>query len=97
MTFLRTVGVLVTCLAACAAAAQTPPPAMAKMRQVCAADIQKLCPDIVPGHGAVAQCFKGHVQELSPDCKSALIAHREANRARKAALGGAPAGTTPPT
>ena len=95
MTFLRTAGALAACLAAGAAAAQTPPP-MPKLRQVCAADFQKLCPDVTPGHGAVAQCVKGHVQELSPDCKSALMARREAMRERKAAMGSTPAATTPP-
>jgi hypothetical protein len=96
MTFLRTAGALVACLAAGAAAAQTPP-AMPKLREVCAADFLKLCPDVTPGHGAVAQCVKGHVQELSPDCRSALMARREAMRERKAAMGSAPApGATPP-
>jgi hypothetical protein len=97
MTFLRTAAALAACLAAGAAAAQTPTAPMAQLRQVCAADFQKLCPDAVPGHGAIAQCVKGHVQELSPDCKSALMARREAMRERKAAMGGAPAmASTPP-
>ncbi len=71
---------------------------MAQLRQVCAADFQKLCPDATPGHGAIAQCVKGHIQELSPDCKSALMARREAMRERKAAMGSAPAAgaATPP-
>ena len=96
MTFLRPAGVIAVCLAAGAAAAQTPPPPMAKMREVCAADMHRLCPDVAPGHGAVAQCFKGHVQELSPDCRSALMARREAMKERKAAMGAAPAPTSPP-
>jgi hypothetical protein len=95
MTFLRTTAALAACLAAGAAAAQTPPP-MPKLREVCAADFQKLCPGVTPGHGAVAQCVRGHVQELSPDCKSALMARREAMRERKAAMGTAPAAATPP-
>ena len=85
MTRLRTVGVIAACLAGGGAVAQTPP-AMPKVREVCAADFQKLCPDATPGHGAIAQCVRGHVQELSPDCKSALMARREAMRQRKAAM-----------
>ncbi len=96
MTLLRTAGVLATCLAASAAAAQTEPAPMPKLRQVCAADFQRLCPDVTPGHGAVAQCVKGHLQELSPDCKSAVMARREANRERKAAMAAAPTSATPP-
>ena len=99
MTFLRNVGVIAACLAAGAASAQTPAP-MPKLRQVCAADFQKLCPDVTPGHGAVMQCFKGHMSELSPDCKSGLMAHRQAARARKAAMANtsspAPTTATPP-
>ena len=96
MTALRTLAVLAACLAAGAAAAQTASP-MPKLRQACAADFQKLCPDVTPGHGAVAQCVRAHVKELSPDCKSALMARREAMRERKAALASAPeSGTTPP-
>jgi hypothetical protein len=85
MSFLRTAGALAACLAAGAGAAQTPPPTP-KLRQICAADFQKLCPNVTPGHGALAQCVRGHVQELSSDCKSALMARREAMRARKAAM-----------
>ncbi len=95
MTLLRTAAALAACLAAGAAAAQTPP--TPRLREVCAADFQKLCPGVTPGHGAVAQCVRGHVQELSPDCKSALMARREAMRERKAATGNPPAATpTPP-
>ncbi len=97
MTCTRTAFAIAACLAAGAAAAQTPPAPMPKLREVCAADVQKLCPDVTPGHGAVAQCVRGHVQELSPDCKSALMARREAMRERRAAMGSAPeAGSTPP-
>jgi hypothetical protein len=96
MTFLRNAGVLAACLAAGAAMAQTPPEPMPKLRQICAADFQKLCPGVTPGHGAVAQCVRGHVQELSPDCKSALMARREAMRERKAAMGSPPAASATP-
>lgn len=97
MTALRASAALAACLAVTAAAAQTPPAPMPKLRQACAADVQKLCPDMTPGHGALAQCVRGHVQELSPDCKSALMARRAAMRERKAAMANAPAASaTPP-
>ena len=99
MNILKTAGAIAACLAAGAVAAQTPPPAMPKLRQACAADFQRLCPDVTPGHGAVAQCIKGHVSDLSPDCKSALMARREAMRERRATANlpaAAPTGPMPP-
>jgi|GEM_PF-978293 len=99
MKFIRTNAVLSVCLAASAVVAQSTAPTP-KLRDVCAADFQKLCPDVQPGHGAIGQCLKGHIAELSSDCKSGLIAHREAARARKSAMADAPAtdpmSATPP-
>ena len=89
----QTAAVLALTVLAGTASAQTTP--LPKLRAVCAADFEKLCPDVKPGHGAVAQCFKGHTQELSPDCKAALMAHREAARAKRAAMAGDPSTTLP--
>jgi Cysteine rich repeat len=35
----------------------------------CAADVKKLCKDVQPGEGRIAQCMKEHEKELSPGCK----------------------------
>jgi len=86
---------IVAALAFGAANAQPPAP---KLRDACQADFQRLCPGVAPGHGAVRQCLKGHLDTVSPDCKSAVAAAREAAKARRAARaqsGPAPA-TTPP-
>ena len=75
--------------------AQAPAP---KVKDACQADFQRLCPGVAPGHGAIRQCLKGHLDTVSPDCRSAVAAAREAATARRAARaqsGPAPA-TTPP-
>lgn len=43
--------------------------AMKDMRKTCAADVEKLCKDVQPGHGRVAVCLNEHASELSPACK----------------------------
>ena len=67
------------------ALAETTPPA--KPRLACAADLQRLCPDVTPGGGRIMQCLKGRLDQVSDGCRSAVKARRAANRARKAAEG----------
>ena len=88
---------LALALAASAGAAETTPPA--RPRMACAADLQRLCPDVTPGGGRIMQCLKGRMDQVSDGCKSAVMAQRAAHRARKAAEGqsAAPASTPPPT
>lgn len=45
-------------------------------RGACAEDAKKLCKDVQPGGGHLAQCMKKHEAELSPGCK----AHQQAMR-----------------
>jgi len=35
----------------------------------CAADVAKLCPGVTPGMGAVMQCLRGKVDQVSADCR----------------------------
>jgi hypothetical protein len=79
--------VLPVLIAAGAAAAQqaSPPPGVAHVRKLCMADIQRLCPDVQPGHGAIAMCLRDHQNDVSADCRSALQAARERARERHAA------------
>lgn len=35
----------------------------------CQADIEKFCPDVKPGGGALAACLRKHESSLSPECK----------------------------
>jgi hypothetical protein len=46
------------------------------VRQACAADFQKACPDAKPGNGALKACAKAHFMSFSRPCKSALKAMR---------------------
>ena len=46
------------------------------VRQACAADFQKACPDAKPGNGALKACAKAHFMSFSAPCKSALKAMR---------------------
>jgi hypothetical protein len=38
----------------------------------CAEDVAKLCKDVEPGGGRIAQCIKNHTNELSPECKKGI-------------------------
>jgi hypothetical protein len=47
-----------------------------EVRQVCAADFQKACPDAKPGHGALKACAKAHFMSFSTPCRHELRAMR---------------------
>jgi Cysteine rich repeat len=74
--------VLPVLLAAGAAGAQqgSPPPGAAHVREACAADIQRLCPDAQSGRGGVRMCLRDHQNDLSDNCRSALSAMRQQPR-----------------
>ena len=38
----------------------------------CKADVQKFCPDVKPGGGALRACLKEHASELSPACQARI-------------------------
>lgn len=48
----------------------------AEVRQACAADFQKACPDAKPGNGALKACAKAHFMSFSRPCKTELKAMR---------------------
>ena len=58
-------------------------PAMAAVRQACAADMQKLCPDKTGPDRR--QCMMDHSADLSDGCKSAMATIREQMQAQKPA------------
>lgn len=65
---------------ACAAAllfVLAAPPASAQdraaaLRDACAKDIATHCPDVQPGGGRIAACFKQNAAKLSEACRTAL-------------------------
>ena len=66
-------------LALAQTAPPTPPPpsddghaAFTKVRQACHGDIERLCHDVKPGHGAIRECLKAHEAELSAGCQTAI-------------------------
>jgi hypothetical protein len=54
------------------------------IRQACAADFQKFCPDAKPGPGGgMRECIVGHQADFSDGCKSAIAQMRAAMQARQ--------------
>lgn len=75
-------------LIAGAAVAQPAGGGRAALREACAADFQKVCPDAKPGPGGgLRECVRAHFSDLSDGCKSA-IAQMRAQRQGGAAGGG---------
>jgi cysteine rich repeat protein len=65
-----------------AAQAQEAPsaPQATPVREACAADLKKFCPDVQPGGGRIRACIAEHRDDLSPGCRDALQqarAHRQ--------------------
>jgi Cysteine rich repeat len=48
-------------------------------RVACKADVEKLCPGVKPGGGAIISCLKQHESQVSPACKDA-VASRKAGK-----------------
>ena len=44
----------------------------------CAADVQKLCPNVKAGHGAILACLEGKQDQVSPACKDVVKAKLDA-------------------
>lgn len=40
--------------------------------EACKPDVEKFCPEVTPGGGAVSACLKQHAADLSPACKQLL-------------------------
>jgi hypothetical protein len=69
-------------LASVGAQAKTAAP---KVRDICLADFQKLCPTAKLARGSVMRCVKTRLDDVSPDCRAAVTAAKDKNAARKAA------------
>lgn len=47
--------------------------AQADPRQACAADVQKICPNVPQGGGRVLACLKQHQDQVSAACKQSVL------------------------
>jgi hypothetical protein len=65
-------------------------PQATPVREACAADFKKLCPDVQPGGGRIRACVAQHRDELSQGCRDALSQARAAHRPQPGAPGDAP-------
>lgn len=73
------IGPLLLAVLSDSATAQSAPPSgqtMQTIQNACGADIRRLCADVQPGGGRIAQCMKARQSELSSGCKTALITAR---------------------
>lgn len=66
-------------------------PSAAQPRQrigegACKADIERLCPGVPHGGGAVLDCLKQKESELSPECREDMAEHRQRAQQRIDAL-----------
>ncbi len=43
-----------------------------QIREACRSDAEKFCGGVVPGHGSVARCLRGHAPDLSDACRKDL-------------------------
>ena len=82
-TLVRTVALATTLALSPLALAQGSPPAppaggqMAKVRDACRPDVERLCKDVKPGGGRIRECLKAHQADLSDACKAAVKDARE--------------------
>jgi len=83
-----TAAALAVALFAANAATADPAAGDGDVRQACATDFQKACPDAKPGNGALKACAKAHFMSFSGPCKTALKAMR-ARMQSQAPAGGA--------
>lgn len=59
--------------------------AQARMSPACSADAQRLCPTAGADKHQMRQCMKAHMNDVSPDCRSAMEAAKAQRAQRKAA------------
>jgi hypothetical protein len=75
VTILRIVLLAAACLPGpLSLAAQATSPSAADPRTACAADIQRLCPNVASGGGRILACLKQQSNQVSNGCKQAVLA-----------------------
>ena len=48
----------------------------------CKADVQKLCGDVKPGHGAIWKCLNNNQSQASPACQASMTAAKQKMQAK---------------
>lgn len=56
------------------------------VKGACKADVEKLCPGVKPGKGAIRDCLKQHESELSAVCQNNIKMAKERMEQRKAEI-----------
>lgn len=78
--FRKTLTIAIVLVAGAAHAQQTGQAQIQAAREICAPDMQKLCPGISPGGGKLKACIRDHASEFSKPCMDAM---KEVRAARK--------------
>jgi hypothetical protein len=88
MSALRPLLVIVSLCCAMPALAQTPAPqglppeanlpAVKAAQSACNADIAKFCPTVQPGGGRIVRCLVANAPQLTPACRTGMLAARSA-------------------
>lgn len=53
-------------------------PAVKAAQAACSADIQKFCPNVVPGEGRIVRCLVANADQLSTPCRSSMLVAKSA-------------------
>lgn len=79
---LATLAVAALGLVVAGQAMATPKP---RVNEICLADYHKFCPEQALGRGVVIRCARAHLEQVTPDCKTAVEAANAVNEARREA------------
>jgi outer membrane protein OmpA-like peptidoglycan-associated protein len=60
-------------IASMAEAQQSPLPTRTEIARACASDVERFCPEVIPGQGQLKACMKAHASELSTPCFDTLL------------------------
>jgi hypothetical protein len=81
-TYVRTMSVMVALFSLTSLAI----PVLAEEDGACRDDIKKLCGDVQPGGGRIADCMKDHASDLSPGCKEKFVEGHKKMQEKMAAI-----------
>jgi hypothetical protein len=56
---------------------------LARVREACRADVERLCKGVEPGGGRIRECLRAHREELSDGCKAAIKEARAHHHGRE--------------